>query len=59
MRSFTRGRGNGNRTPLERFADVNWGSRPFDYRVVGGWKEGEEEPEMRAERRGGRRDKNG
>ena len=48
------GWGNGNRTPLGRFADVNWGSRPFDHRVVGGW-EGEEEPEMRAERCGGRR----
>jgi len=32
---FTRGRGKGNRTPLGRFADVNWGSRPFGHRVVG------------------------
>jgi hypothetical protein len=34
----------GNRTPPGRFADVNWGSRPSDFRVV---KEGGgEEPEV-------------
>jgi len=39
---FSRARGE-NRTLPGRFADVNWGSRPIDFRVVGRWEKGKKD----------------